>query len=75
MWTINKIGDVLIWLCLFVVFPIVGYAFYSVIEINIAIWFILSAFVAVIITAFCSPIIMLLSLITEFLTKLSFKNA
>lgn len=75
MWTIDNIGDVLIWLCLFVIFPAMGYAFYSLAELNIAIWLISSAFVAAIITAFCSPIIMLLSLIAEFITKLSIKNA
>lgn len=65
MWTIDNIGNVIIRLGLFVIFPCVAYFLYSSAEINVAIWFIISALGATVLTAFLSPFLMIALAILE----------
>ncbi len=70
MWTLDNIGEVLMRLGLFIVFPITSYILYSMTELemnmmNIFMYIIVSSFVSVVITAFLSPFIMIASFIIE----------
>lgn len=69
-WTLDNIEDLVIWIYLFVICPIVGYLLYSLADVSIVIWLIASAFLAAIITFFLSPLMMILFVIIEFFAKL-----
>lgn len=65
MWTIDNIGEVLMRLGLFIVFPILCYSLYSLSDISIFIWLLASSVASIFIVAFFSPIIMITSFIVE----------
>ncbi|QLB44712.1 hypothetical protein [Mannheimia pernigra] len=65
MWTVDNIEDVVFFLWLFVISPIMGYLLYDLASISIFIWLLSSIAVACIITFFTSPLIMIFCLLFE----------
>lgn len=74
MWTIENIEEVIIYLWLFIITPIMGYAFYSLSEISIIFWLLISIVSACVISFFFSPVIMLIIAILEGAIKLLFRS-
>lgn len=69
MWTIDNIEDIAIYLWLFIISPIMCYSLYSLAEINVAIWLIISVVCAGVITFFVSPFLMITLAIMEGVLK------
>lgn len=65
MWTVDNIEDVVFFLWLFIISPIMGYLLYDLASISIFVWLLSSIAVACIITFFTSPLIMIFCLLFE----------
>lgn len=72
MWTLddNNMENLLIWLSLFVVFPLFCYGFYMFTEVSIFIWLMISAAAACIMMFVLSPFIMIFCFLIEAVFKL-----
>ncbi|KAE9536072.1 hypothetical protein [Ursidibacter arcticus] len=70
MWAIDNIEDVVIYLWLFIMTPIMCYALYSLSEISIIFWLLISVVSACVISLFFSPFIMIIIAILEGTIKL-----
>lgn len=72
MWTIDdhNMENLLIWLSLFVVFPLFCYGFYTLAETPIIIWLTVSALGTGIVMFFLSPIMMIFCFLLEVVIKL-----
>lgn len=72
MWTLddNNMENLLIWLSLFVVFPLFCYGFYMFTEVSIFIWLMISAAATCIVMFVLSPFIMIASTLLEFMLRL-----
>lgn len=72
MWALDNsnMGNLLIWLGLFIVFPLFYYGFYTLAEVSIIIWLTVSALGTAVVMFFISPIMMICSFLLEMILKL-----